>query len=72
MVGLGDEIKTTEDLYLGKWIPAGTTGRVVGRKHGIGGHLYFVQIGGEILTLASTEIEPTEEVSRCSRCHYQG
>lgn len=61
MICLGDKVRVIDgDLYLGRRIRVGTTGRVVGRKQGVTGqHLYFVQLDGttEVYTMASSEFE---------------
>ncbi len=62
MVALGSKVQIVGgDLYLGKRIPAGTVGVVVGRKHGDYGHLYLVEIEHEIYTLAPAEFQVFQE-----------
>ena len=64
MICLGDKVKIVGGrLYLGRRIEVGTTGKVVGRKHRAGQHLYLVQLDddGQVYTMASGEIEVVDE-----------
>ena len=58
---LGDTIHTHGQLHLGREIPPGTEGKLIGRKSGDYGTLWLVLIDGKIEHLASAEIEEAHE-----------
>lgn len=62
MIALGDTVMVVGgDLHLGKRIPVGTRGTVVGRIHRDYGYLYLVDIDGDTLTMSSDEISVVNE-----------
>ena len=60
MLAVGDKVRITNgNLFLGKWIPAGTEGGVTGRVYDELGRptLYLINIQGKTYTIAPAEVE---------------
>ena len=58
VIEVGDRVRIINGgVYLGKWLPSGTEGKVIGGVISLKQYLYRVEIDGEVYSLAPAEFE---------------